>query len=188
MNAPHSLPVDLADRQDILAKLPEAEKILNLMERGVEDQQRELDRWRDLVGILRSIAGKPQGSAQGSRGPATATVPSAAPMQDLVVEVMDREVRPLRAKEVSEILRGEGHELTSDSVSNALWQASKGNKRIRKLRGRGVYAPLAYTESETTNAPVPVGSDANDREASYAPAYPPYPGYEPGGGPRAGGP
>jgi hypothetical protein len=146
MDSSRSLPVDLANRDDILAKLPEAEKILSLMERDLEEQQRERDRWRDLVDVLRSIAGTPNGDAHDPRPPATGNnPPSYSPMQDLVVGVVDREVRPIRAKEVAALLHAEGHDVSGDSVSNALWQASKENKRIQRL-GRGVYAPLAYKE------------------------------------------
>jgi hypothetical protein len=147
MNPPRSLQVDLADRKDISAKLPEAERVLALMEQELEEKQRDIDSWRDLVGVLRGIVGKeahgnahvPQSAPPSA--PAPALPQSYSPMQDLVVGIVERENREIKAKEVAQILRSEGHELASDSISSALWQASKDDKRIRRL-GRGLYAPL----------------------------------------------
>jgi hypothetical protein len=70
---------------------------------------------------------------------------------DLVIEVIEREPRPMRGRDVWRTLRSEGHDLEYKSVGNSLYYAAHTAKKIRWL-ARGVYAPLSY---EVTELPVP---------------------------------
>jgi len=151
MEAPDSLQVDLASPSDIKEKLPRAESILSQMEDDLRRQQREIDRWRNLVGVLRSVADA--GTGEGN-GPVTAPTPaeqpsdqeSLSPVQDLVIEVVNRELREIRSRDIRDTLLREGHSLTSDSVSNSLWNAAEKAQKIQRIR-RGWYAPLDYVKS-----------------------------------------
>jgi hypothetical protein len=177
MHAPESLPVDLASPADIREKLPEAEAILARMEEELREQQREIDRWRKLVDVLRSVAGaaEPANGAAPRTDPAPAPAPVPPPAtrsaeseaeretesaqpQDLVVEVVNREVREIKSKDVQSILAGEGHVLKMDSVSNALWYAAEKSNLIQRTR-RGWYAPRAFRALNLDSAN---GADTRD--------------------------
>lgn len=145
MNGLSSLPIDLADPADIRAKLPAAEMLLEEMERAVAEQQREVTRWRELVTLLRSIANV--GSEAAQRHAPKVTAPSLSPLQELVASVVDREIRKIRARDVAMILQREGHNIATDSVSNALWHAAEKTGQIQRT-GHGFYAPLAYRKEE----------------------------------------
>lgn len=150
MTAPISLQVDLADPEDIRSKLPQAEQRLAGMENALAEQEREIERWRRLVGVLRSVSG----TSQGGSGPVPETGPPPKPghMQELVVATINRFGREIRSRDVRELLKQEGHDVTGDSVSNALWYAAERLGTIRRGEGRGVYAPLndrGRTEDQT---------------------------------------
>jgi hypothetical protein len=72
MEAPDSLQVDLANPSDIKEKLPRAESILSQMEDDLRRQQREIDRWRNLVGVLRSVADAGTGGGDSPVAPSPA--------------------------------------------------------------------------------------------------------------------
>ncbi len=151
MEAPDSLQVDLASASDIKEKLPRAESILSQMEDDLRRQQREIDRWRSLVEVLRSVADAGAGGASVSVEPSPALSEQASdqeslsPVQDLVVEVVNREIREIRSRDIRDILLEEGHSLNAESVSNSLWNAAEKAQKIQRIR-RGWYAPLDYVK------------------------------------------
>ena len=150
MEAPDSLQVDLANPSDIKEKLPRAESILSQMEDDLRRQQREIDRWRNLVGVLRSVADAGTGEGDPVAAPSTpAEQPSdqesLSPVQDLVIEVVNRELREIRSRDIRDILSNEGHSLPSESISNSLWNAAEKARKIQRVR-RGWYAPLDYVK------------------------------------------
>jgi len=186
MSIPTSLQVDLANPADIRAKLPQAEEILVDMELAVREQQQELDRWRRLVGVLRGVAGvSAPAVAQDAQAAATdhpsanepeaASEPEAtgrAEMQALILEAITRVGRPIRSRDLREMLVQEGHDLTPDSVSNALWYAAVRLGTIRKMQ-RGVYAPLqAAPEEPTPSSTSTAAGSPNDslEKAAEAPS------------------
>jgi hypothetical protein len=63
----------------------------------------------------------------------------------LVIEVVNRELREIRSRDIRDILLEEGHSLTSESVSNSLWNAAEKAQKIQRIR-RGWYAPLDYVK------------------------------------------
>jgi|GEM_PF-4028601 len=68
-------------------------------------------------------------------------------MQAQVVGVVNRELRKIRAPEVTEILNSEGVDISNDSVSNCLWYvAEKTDPSPIKRVGRGYYAPVNFKE------------------------------------------
>ena len=72
------------------------------------------------------------------------------------MEVVDRENRKIRAADVGAVLRDEGHDLSAQSVSNALHCAAHRANRIKPAQGRGMYAPLSFEEerfSEVESGP-----------------------------------
>jgi hypothetical protein len=149
MEAPDSLQIDLANPSDIKEKLPKAETILSQMEDDLRRQQREIDRWRNLVEVLRSVADANAGGVSVPAEPSPTPAEQApdqeslSPVQDLVVEVVNREIREIRSRDIRDILLQEGHSLNSESVSNSLWNAAEKAQKIQRIR-RGWYAPLDY--------------------------------------------
>lgn len=162
MTASRSFQVDFADREDIRAKLPMAEGILRDMERSITEQLAEFESWKSYVELLRTRVGAsaPPPPLHPSMAPGTptppaepASAPAATPdtndqggrpqLQDMVVDALNRVGRPIRAKDLREILVNEGHDLTPDSVSNALWYAAERLGTVVRVK-RGTYAPLSY--------------------------------------------
>jgi hypothetical protein len=150
-----SLQVDFADRHDIRAKLPRARKILERKEDELRAKTDDVESWRGFVELLETRAGSvpadqepaaPSGTAEPTPQSPPPGERSADQPLDLVVEVVDREVRPIRAREVKAILNAEGVDIGGDAVSSALYYAANRAvpPRIRKLPERGFYAPLAY--------------------------------------------
>jgi hypothetical protein len=156
MELPSSLTVDLADPASIRAKLPEAEKTLKDLEQELEEQMLQIERWRGLVEVLHSLVpaeAEPPAQLQ----PPQADEPGSthlSPMQALVIEVVNREVRKIRAKTVTRTLQSEGHDVTGDAVANALWySAEKLEPKPIQRAGHGMYAPLSFSEQEEQPAP-----------------------------------
>jgi hypothetical protein len=160
--------VDLTDPVDIKAKLADGRRIL----REIEDQLASLDRlqresreWRANVDFLASKIGATEPDAVAQTGSGTTVVEAKGGERpgtlQLVVEVINREIRKLRAIEVHAILAREGHDLNADQVRNALhYAAHKANPPlIQAPPGRGMYAPLTYREVElpAANGDEPAG-------------------------------
>jgi len=144
------LVIDFSDRDDIRAKLPAACKRLNELEEGLRVHTQEVEDWREIVSVLTRRAELPAPNGTVEHAPekgeadSRSTGSRGAQPLDLVVEVVNRERREIRAKDVRDILREEGHDLSSDAVSNALFYAAKRAKppRLKQAPGRGFYAPL----------------------------------------------
>lgn len=107
--------------------------------------------WENKVAALVTLAGNPDDPSVDQEAPAVPEAHGedgqAGSMQVLVIEVLEREPRKLRSRDVRDLLLAEGHDVTADSVSNALYYAATQAKKIRKLNERGWYAPLSYTEA-----------------------------------------
>jgi hypothetical protein len=148
--------VDLNNSDDMRAKLEVAIRLR-------DDAEREFRHWNDTAKFLESrIQTAPSATAKGSdegkiastreampETPADepATVP-AVRLTDLASEVVNRELRKIRALEVCEILRAEGHDVNPTGVANALYYAAHKAqpRKIKAAKGRGMYAPLAFRE------------------------------------------
>lgn len=128
--SPKKLLVDLADPKDAEAKLSSAEAILKEKKEAVAAAQSEVREWDDKVRGLRILAGKVL-RFDGS---------SSSPMQDLVIGIIEREARKMRPVEVAEVLRSEGHQVTSNDSVNAALLAAADAGRLKKPEKRH-YAP-----------------------------------------------
>lgn len=145
---------DFSDRADMRAKLPAAQKRLTELEAALREQTREVEDWREIVALLMRRAD--QGSASSSvpevpKGPWNLPPREAQPL-DLVVEVVNRDRRKIRSKDVAHILRQEGHDLVNNVVSNALFYAANRADPPRVVGanelGRGFYAPLGFNAND----------------------------------------
>lgn len=158
-----TLPIDFADRKDVRAKLPKARRFLEAKRLTMLDARKEWEDWARVVNTLEHFAGvSEQPAASDEAEEAAPNLPadndhlgpsdSAAPL-DLVVEVVDRDIRKIRAQDVWGVLSAEGHELPKVAVSNALFYAAKRAKppRLKQAEGRGYYAPLSFVEPPTTD-------------------------------------
>ena len=148
MNDSESFTVDLADPSILSKKLPEAEESLKRVEAELEKKQAAVARWRQLVAVLRALTGDP--SAKEASSEILGQVLNLTKMQAQVVGIVNREMRKIRAPEVTAILNSEGVGITNDSVSNCLWYvAEKVAASPIKRVGRGYYAPVDYKEGLT---------------------------------------
>jgi glutamyl-tRNA reductase len=122
--------VDLADPKDAEKKLATAEDILREKLEAVSDAEAEVRDWAEKVKGLRILSGKVL-EFDGS---------DAAPMQALVVSIIERERREMRPVEVAQILRIEGHQVASNDAVNAALHAAAQAGRLRRPKQRH-YAP-----------------------------------------------
>lgn len=173
-----SLSVDFADRADIRAKLPHAREILAGREARLRDAREQVRGWMQLVELMERLSGV--GVAIETQARDTGATPDVTPPPaveqpqeptpktsrpvDLVVEVVNREHRKIRSKDVARILQREGHDLSLTAVSNSLHYAAARAEppRVRKAQGRGFYAPLDYQEASKappTNLAPPEGAE-----------------------------
>lgn len=161
------LNIDFQDRADIRAKLPLAQARLDALEAALRGQVQEVEDWREYVAVLarRAELGPPEPEVADNRP--TPLSRDAQPL-DLVVEVVNREKRKIRAKHVGDILRSEGHEISNEAVSNALFYGAKraDPPRIESAPGRGFYAPLGYNpflEGATVNGTADPAQNPDER-------------------------
>lgn len=145
MQVTNQLPVDLADPSSIAKALAEAESKLGQWEADfVQKDQARTEALRQ-VAYWRHIVATMQGLINGK----ASVEQHLSNLQAVVVGVVNRDVRKIRAKDVAQILKKEGHDISGDSVSNALWYAAEklDPKPIQRV-GRGYYAPLTYKEDD----------------------------------------
>lgn len=142
MESLNSLMVDLGNPSSISEKLPEAEETLRRVEEELQAKQAEVSHWQRLVAIIAALTneGGDQVAISDPRLHLTE-------LQSLVVGVVNRDMRKIRARDVTQVLNAEGIEVSSDSVSNCLWYVAERVEPspIRRI-GRGFYAPAAYKE------------------------------------------
>src|SRR5437868_5761931 len=119
METTESLTVDFGNLADMRAKLPRAHEILERKEARLRTQEQDTESWRAFVAMLENLAGAPARQEQIEAGHENGNA-AVAPVDgnlDLVVGVVAREVRPIRALEVGKILRNEGHVISNAAVS-----------------------------------------------------------------------
>ncbi|HUA75362.1 MAG TPA: hypothetical protein VL988_11440 [Solirubrobacteraceae bacterium] len=176
--------IDLNDPQSLSARHAQAEAILSDKRRELDQMHelvREIKKWESVVAFLESqLPGQPSKPEVASSAAPAPTAPPVstrpAEMQpgpgDLAVEVVNREVRKIRSSEVRDILASEGHDLSRQTISNALHYAAKSGK-IKPALGRGMYAPLEYQETELPDPTATNGAtglQAQTSESYSAPA------------------
>lgn len=153
---PEPFVIDLNDPADLAAKHRKAVAIVTQLERDLAEVQaleRRIAQWQARAAFLASQL--PEAPSEPDPEPESARNGDGRRerrerndgLTELVVEVVNREIRAIKSKRVHALLAGEGHDLTPSSVSNALHYAAHGVKKIRVAPGRGMYAPLAYEPS-----------------------------------------
>jgi hypothetical protein len=128
------LKIDLADTEDIRAKLPHARAMLDQKRRVVKAAEREADNWALLVKRLEVLAGVDgvEKKRAGQR--------AAAPAQDAAVQIIEREGRLMRPPEVAGMMQAKGYPVTSTNAINAALYAAWQNKKLSRPR-KGWYGP-----------------------------------------------
>jgi hypothetical protein len=148
-----SFVINIMDPTDVSAKLADARRILKDKEdqlAAVRDLEREVQQWLGTVEFLETRApAEPLRAAPITEHVGNGNGDGQPKVHELVVDVVNRANRKIRAKDVHNILVQEGHAyLTPSSVSNALHYAAHRAKPpvIKDALGRGMYAPLSFQE------------------------------------------
>ncbi len=142
---PEPFIIDLNDPADLAAKHRKAVAIVTQLERDLAEVQaleRRIAQWQARAAFLASQL--PEAPSEPVSAPPDRRRERNDGLNEMVTEVVNREIRPIKAKEVHAVLTAEGHDVTPSSVSNALHYAAHGAKKIQTAPGRGMYAPLAY--------------------------------------------
>jgi len=177
--------VDLNNPDDMRAKLADAEAKVAEYDKRLEamrEIQARREHWHETAGFLRLRVGTaPDGGRDASlngaaahieaeRAPAETSDEEEVSVWMLASEVVNREMRKIRSRDVCTILQGEGHDVTPTSVSNALYYATHKAGTVKVAVGRGMYAPLAFEEDINFDQP-PSGqvSQARPEEPYSAP-------------------
>lgn len=135
MSPQPKLQVNLADPDDIRAKVSDAEKVLAKKQQVAREAQEDADHWEDLVRSLKEMAGIISVDEK-----AASNRPS--PAQDLVVKIVMQEGKPMRPVEVAERLEAAGHEVASNNAVNAALYAAAQAGRLRRPGPRQYAPPL----------------------------------------------
>lgn len=181
-----SFQIDMGDPNDVRAKVPRAREILAKKEAALKEQTEDVAEWRVFVQLLERRAGSPDEAASTAGNDETDDAASTGESKpegkervsvdftgvetvlDGVVRTVNEQNRPIRSREVAELLRREGNfeGLQNDTVSNSLYYAAERAEppRVRKMAARGVYAPLETTAGGDDSVPV-------QRSGSYRSAF-----------------
>jgi hypothetical protein len=150
--------VDFDDPADMRAKIQRANDNADKADRvlaEVEPLRAYSAKWRARAKAVESQM-PPETIEPQSSGSLSKATPTHRPDPDegsestvvsLAVGVVNREMRKIRAKDVVTILQHEGHTFKPDAVRNSLYYAANRAKLIKAAPGRGMYAPLGYTEA-----------------------------------------
>lgn len=159
--------LNLSDLDDLRVKLKRAretrdERIAkrDRLKPELEAVEAAVDEWAGIVAFIESRVPE---SRETAPAPAPASTQDGPSTVDLAVEVVNREMRKIRARDVWQTLLHEGHDLGRVQVSNALHYAAHKARRIQSPPGRGYYAPNDYAESVIFGSANGAGSpDAED--------------------------
>jgi hypothetical protein len=142
--------INLADLDEIRAKIPEVEQIVEQRREVVSAAQRDFAYWQSILDRLRLVAGQKTIAKTGTaKARATVGVVSTGSESalDRIVRVLNESAIPLRADDVSTRLE---KPMAEKTIRWALWKASK-EERIQKLE-TGLYASLDYVSSNGSQA------------------------------------
>jgi hypothetical protein len=156
------LNINIADPEDIQAKLGEVRVRIATKEDEVRKAQRELRVWQDILRRLEFLAElSPRPAREVAPGPAPVHRGAVARMlqdatpdpgaQEAVVRLLEENGGPLRNSEVADLLPS----LNPRTVSWALWNAER-EGHIQRVR-QGVYAPRGWWDDSAVSPPE--GSD-----------------------------
>lgn len=140
------LNIDLSDPQSIRERVPEIEGIVREKRRVASAAMEEFETWEALLGRLKSVAGLIL-----TFNDSTAVDPPLAAV-NAVVQMVEREERPIMAIGVMKALRGEGHEVESPNAVKPILRAAAEAGHLQRVLGGG-FAPLSLDLSEWNEVP-----------------------------------
>jgi hypothetical protein len=145
----NDLNINLADPEDIKAKLPEVERV-------VAAKHKDWQTWESLASNLARAAGVKRKTASGSPirkvlrfadQPKRASKPKAPSTQTLAVKVIEEAHAAMDVGQVAEkLLEVMDSPVKKDTVGWALWKAEE-EGQLQRVK-KGVYAPLDYKPSQ----------------------------------------
>jgi hypothetical protein len=184
MDSKDHLPIDLADPQDIRAKLPAARKLYEDKRRELERLRLEVEHWGTLVELLARLVGESpaiSGSsgirASAFRKETPAKRRKGSPAQDRAVQGLERARRPIGPAALYRFMEDEGLGVPTNpnALGAALWSAVKAGRA--KKTPDGLYAPLDWEPAQVELGSSRNGSAASeeDREGQTSPNPSPSP-------------
>lgn len=151
------LQVDLASREDIREKLPEARRILEAKQEALEEAQREVREWSLVVQLLAHLAGEQVnvfvdpsagtgfalGNVSRMLGESRGAVKD-APAQDRAIAGLERAGQPMGPTALYRFMQNAKLEVptNANALGAALWNAFKSG-RVKKTPD-GLYALLDW--------------------------------------------
>lgn len=158
---PTDFPVNLANKDDIRRKLPEARQIYRSKQDALKALLQDVEDWGDLVALLARIAGEPHAptAARLPANPFAAATQSLAkapskkksPAQDRAIAGLKRAGRPMGPAHLYRFMIGENMPVpaNSNALGAALWNAASSG-RIKKTPD-GLYALLEWETDEAAS-------------------------------------
>ena len=159
------LQVDLADPEDIRAKLPEARELYETKRRELDELAAQVRHWGELVNLLGALVGE-RGISPAGRAAEAVRPRKTAPGQERAVAALEKAGRPMGPTALFDYMVAE--RLDAPKSANALganlWQAAKAG-RIQKTSD-GLYAPLGWRPSQSSLGDESVADESSPNGAS----------------------
>jgi hypothetical protein len=166
MSDPDHLHVDLADTDDIRAKLPRARMLLENKRKAAHETQRNYLEFKSLYERLAVIAGELEDDT-----PAPNLSKKASPIQDAVVRIVSKVGRPMPPAAVAAAMREEGIKVASTNAVNSALNSARKAGRLSKP-SKGLFAPPGY-EGDTEPNQELLASNGRPHQASSDPGEEP---------------
>jgi hypothetical protein len=149
-----SYQVDIADLDDVRAKIAEVAQVVEEKREAMSQAARDLHYWTSVLDRLKLIAGERRQAAKKSADEKQGTI------LDAVVGEVKRAQGPTTANEIEASLTMMGlPDVKRKTIGWALWKAH--NDGLIRRVGKGLYAPLDW-QGESLLAQIPAG-DGRDR-------------------------
>ncbi len=160
MDTPEHLQIDLADPQDIRAKLPEAKRLYASKKTQLEELRQQVTHWEALVDLLARVVGEegvPKDHRLDTEGTAPEPAQKPAPAQERAIRALKQAGRPMGPSELYRYMDAQGLNVPSNpnALGATLWTAVKAGRA--KKTPEGLYAPL---DGGTETAPPSSESEA----------------------------
>jgi hypothetical protein len=141
MSHSEDLSINLADVEDIRAKLPRVRNLHASKRRELEQLTEEVRHWGELSETLARLVGEAPGTSTRAKEQG---VRKSAPGQDRAIEALEKAGRPMGPTALFRFMIGAGMEApkNANALGANLWAASKAG-RIKKTPD-DLYAPLSW--------------------------------------------
>lgn len=160
------LSVDLANPEDIRAKLPEARSLYVSKRKALDEMQAEVDRWGDLVNMLARMVGEPPVAKEAEKG-RRSSGGKKSPGQDRAVAGLEAAGQPMGPAKLFRFMLSRDMDVptNANALGAALWSAANAG-RVKKTPD-GLYAPLGWSgQAELATD----GTTSSNPEGRIAPA------------------